>query len=238
MVFGPLTAADDGGDDDLDPPLDDAAFAMDPGAISSLAAKYPDASAIRDSYEAGIARLKAQRTGLTGREKLAVALAGFAQPSQHGFRGAVANAASALVQQNALARKQDLAREALIAKYMTEEGPKLVSGAAAMAKANKPPDLTKDTDQRMRMGYARRMFPGKTDDEIAASNLLYDPKVDQQMIRIYGARASATAGEDVGDVETPVTPTLDAFLPAARKANPGVSDADLTAYYRKKYGGQ
>ena len=31
-------------------------------------------------------------------------------------------------------------------------------------------------------------------------------------------------------------PSLDEFLPAARKANPGVSDADLTKYYNNKYG--
>ena len=30
-------------------------------------------------------------------------------------------------------------------------------------------------------------------------------------------------------------PNLNVFLEAARKANPGVSDADLTAYYNSKY---
>jgi len=33
-------------------------------------------------------------------------------------------------------------------------------------------------------------------------------------------------------------PSLTAFLVAARKSNPGISDADLTAYYNKKYGKQ
>jgi hypothetical protein len=31
-------------------------------------------------------------------------------------------------------------------------------------------------------------------------------------------------------------PSLNEFLPAARKANPGVSDADLDKYYNSKYG--
>lgn len=37
---------------------------------------------------------------------------------------------------------------------------------------------------------------------------------------------------------TPQIPTLAKFLIAAKKANPGVSDAALTAYYNKEYGGR
>jgi hypothetical protein len=33
-------------------------------------------------------------------------------------------------------------------------------------------------------------------------------------------------------------PSLTQFMAAAREANPGVSDADLRAYYRRTYGGQ
>ena len=36
--------------------------------------------------------------------------------------------------------------------------------------------------------------------------------------------------------ENPSKPSLDAFLAKARAANPGKSDADLTAYYNKEYG--
>jgi hypothetical protein len=46
--------------------------------------------------------------------------------------------------------------------------------------------------------------------------------------------ASAAAG--TGGAGAANAPSLSAFLEAARKANPGVSDEQLTAYYKQKYG--
>lgn len=52
-------------------------------------------------------------------------------------------------------------------------------------------------------------------------------KAQQQLQQLGGAQGGPAAG---------ATPSVDAFLDAARKANPGVSDADLRNYYQKKYG--
>jgi hypothetical protein len=49
------------------------------------------------------------------------------------------------------------------------------------------------------------------------------------------ALASAGGGAPAAAAAT-ATPTLQQFLEAARSNNPGVSDADLTAYYNNKYG--
>lgn len=51
-------------------------------------------------------------------------------------------------------------------------------------------------------------------------------EVAQEMPTIAGEMATRTAGK----------PTLQQFLSVARPANPGVSDADLTAYYNQTYG--
>lgn len=247
MALGPLTAADD---DDTSGALD---VSFDPATsggynldqTDDLSADYPGASSIAAGYRAAVERLKAQRAGLSGDEKLGALLLGFGQPVRRGgnWRDSVSNAAQSLMANTLAAKKDDRAREALIAKYTAEAGPKAATGQAALDRANKPADLVKDGQQRTRLGYARNIFPGLTDKELVEGNYLYDPKVEKLLLRLYGARSAAAVGEEVDDEDVaPVTPAeapaLDVFLVEARKANPGVSDDDLTAYYHKKYGGQ
>lgn len=53
------------------------------------------------------------------------------------------------------------------------------------------PRLT--ADQSTRMGYAKSLFPKLTEAEIIAQNLLYDPRVDKQLTRLYAGRTYAGA---------------------------------------------
>jgi hypothetical protein len=48
--------------------------------------------------------------------------------------------------------------------------------------------------------------------------------------------SAAPAAAGTGGAGAANAPSLSAFLEAARKANPGVSDEQLTAYYKQKYG--
>lgn len=217
----------------------DAEDALTPEDFSVGAA---GTSGIGAAYDAAIKRLLAQRSGLSTRERIGAALVGFGQPNRHGWRGGVSNAAQVLLQQSLMARKEDEARRAQLEKLMLGRDVASARAASALeiAKLKKPePKLAADTDQRMRLGYARRLFPGKADDVLVAQNLLYDPRVDKAMFQVYGARAAAGAGEPVEEVEVaPEGPTLEVFLPEARKANPGVPDEELIAFYNKKYGGR
>lgn len=189
------------------------------------------ASGISAAYEAAIKRLLAQRSGLSSRERLGAALVGFGQPSRHGWRGGVANASQMLLQQAMQARKQDEERRAQLEKLMLGRDVASAKDATALKvaeiRANKPPKLANDTDQRMRLGYAKRLFPNLSEDEIVKRNLLYDPRVDQQMFRVYGARSAAMAGEEIpevvpeeaADVPTITTPEEGAQYPDAPVVN-------------------
>lgn len=138
----------DSGDDTLSGDSgDDSGYAVlpatNPSDVADLLAQHPDLSPISSSIERAIATLKAQRAGLSTREKLASLLIGFGQPSQHGFKGAVANASKNLLLNSIAARKNDNANQALIAKYEAMLGPSMVTAAqkaeAQKAQAQKEP---------------------------------------------------------------------------------------------------
>lgn len=212
-------------------------------AGDALSVGATGASGIGAAYDAAIKRLLAQRQGLSRSQMVGAALLGFSQPSRHGWRNSVVNAANMVSKQALSEREKDEKRRAQLEKLMMGRDIASAKDATALEvakiRSNKPPKLANDTDQRMRLGYAQRLFPGKTPEQIVGENLLYDPRVDKAMFRVYGVRAAAGAGEDVDEVEVaPEVPTLEVFLVAAREANPGVPDAELTAYYNKKYGGQ
>lgn len=62
-------------------------------------------------------------------------------------------------------------------------------------------------------------------------------KMDTREAQIRAQVQSEVAGVTPTPAPTPAAkPTLQQFLEKARAANPGVSDADLTAYYNKTYG--
>lgn len=93
--------------------------------------------------------------------------------------------------------------------------------AGAYARQNKPlpPELSKRIEvARKREEDIRKRIEG----EIRTA--------------VSGAPAGAPSAAPPGDSRP--RPTLEQFLPAARAANPGVSDAQLRAFYESTYGGQ
>lgn len=201
------------------------------------------------ALRAATARLKAQRSGLSGTQQLAALLTGFGQPSAHaGWQSGVVNAAQALQTQQLAARKADQARQDLITKYdlasahyqaqneaSTQRTAELAQAAKERAAASAAKAQTPDNEARFRLGMAKLYFPGVPEAEIVARNLLYDPKVNGAALNWRAANSMAASGEVL---PPPAPPTLGDFLVKARAANPGVSDADLRGYYIKKYGGQ
>jgi hypothetical protein len=65
--------------------------------------------------------------------------------------------------------------------------------------------------------------------------------VKDYMVKPADAAPAAPVAKPAAPISKPAAPvatapSLNEFLAAARKSNPGVPDADLTAYYNKKYG--
>jgi hypothetical protein len=56
--------------------------------------------------------------------------------------------------------------------------------------------------------------------------------------RIRGAGAAPAAAGPAPAAGAAARPAIDTWMAAARTANPGVSDAELRAYYERTYGGQ
>jgi hypothetical protein len=75
-------------------------------------------------------------------------------------------------------------------------------------------------------------------DAPAAEQYRTDMIKREAVSMMEGAGAPAAAGVPPvrgGAPTAAAKPSMEAFMTAARKANPGVSDADLTAYYNSKY---
>jgi len=58
-------------------------------------------------------------------------------------------------------------------------------------------------------------------------------KILRETARLMGGSGAPAAGAPAAGA--PAKPSMQVFMDAARKANPGVSDADLAAYYNSKY---
>lgn len=228
------------GDNSQDDSQDDADTSATPpltaAAFDALGAKSMGAKTIGDAYDQAIANLRAQRTGLSTKEKLSALLAGFGTPTPGGIGNQLSNAARSLLLQKAQANKLDQARQALISKYLADKGVKMTTAADAEAKAaEKSTSGAPNPEEKVRLGYARNYFPNVPDDQIMARNLMYDPKVNTAILGWKQATPMAAAG----DVQPSVAPpTFVEFMTKGRELNPGASDADLRALYVHKFGGQ
>jgi hypothetical protein len=113
------------------------------------------------------------------------------------------------------AEKLDVAREAAAAKSKKEAS--AAWGDAVL------------TDKNLRKTYSDLQKADPTGEQAAAFR-------DRWIAREMGV-APAAAPAPAPQAAAPVAkPSMQAFMDAARKANPGVSDADLAAYYNRKYG--
>jgi hypothetical protein len=113
------------------------------------------------------------------------------------------------------AEKLDVAREAAAAKSKKE--------------ANEAWGNAVLTDKNLRKTYADLQKADPTGEQAASFK-------DRWVAREMGT-APAAAPAAAPQAAAPVAkPSMQAFMDAARKANPGVSDADLAAYYNRKYG--
>jgi hypothetical protein len=113
------------------------------------------------------------------------------------------------------AEKLDVAREAAASKSKKE--------------ANESWGNAVLTDKNLRKTYSDLQKADPTGEQAAAFK-------DRWVAREMGT-APAAAPAAAPQAAAPVAkPSMQAFMDAARKANPGVSDADLAAYYNRKYG--
>lgn len=259
-MAGPLTAADDYNFEDMDFGVDgveteDVNVETDPYAVdvSGAVADYTPV------YQRAIERLRSQREGMTSRQRLGALLVGFGQPTRSGkWQESLGNASQLLFQQTLAQRERDERRREKLAELesrMDVAGVRTkaqieaarIRADAAKAKVGATDPITlalghkPDADERRRIGHALRLFPGKTGQDLVG--LLYSPKVNFMMMQAGVAGAAANGGNDpraaLKSVQSAIdVPTLEEFLVTGRADNPGVSDAELTAYYNKEYGGR
>ena len=90
----------------------------------------------------------------------------------------------------------------------------------------------KDVDRANKIETAIAKRVGMIDIELQSSKL--KPEVEADLLRRRNAIVKQVQAEY--PPIKPEKPSESQFLTAARKANPGVSDADLKAYYNKTYG--
>lgn len=214
---GALTAADE--DFDLGVGADEEEMAGGSGA-DPYAIDVASSGGIADltpAYDAAIARLRQQRAGMSTKERLGALLVGFGRPTQSGkWQEAASNAAQQLLQQRLLDRERAEKRQTELDRLMGArdvagirskaqiEAARIRAGAVGKGGAGG----LKDADQRKRFGYAKMLFPGKTDEEYMG--LLYSPKIDYMMMRPGVASSAASQGVDVsealGSVESAIVP--------------------------------
>jgi hypothetical protein len=113
------------------------------------------------------------------------------------------------------AEKLDVAREAAAAKSKKEAS--AAWGDAVL------------TDKNLRKTYSDLQKADPTGEQAAAFR-------DRWIAREMGVAPAAAPAPAPQAAAPVVKPSMQAFMDAARKANPGVSDADLAAYYNRKYG--
>jgi hypothetical protein len=85
------------------------------------------------------------------------------------------------------------------------------------------------TDKNLRTTYSNLQKADPTGEQAAAFK-------DKWVAREMGTAPAAAPAAAPQAAAPAAKPSMQAFMDAARKANPGVSDADLAAYYNQKYG--
>lgn len=212
-MVGALSVDDTLSGDDGDLSLDGVAPAAPDYA--ALSAKLGAPNDIAAGYQAAIDRLKAQRSGLSNREKLATLLIGFGQPTTHGWREGVSNAAGALLKQSQTAQDDDAKRQALIAKYQAEMGSKVNAGQVAMMRAGQ----AAQKDAQGRVQILPGMYPG-------ASPMAVRTRFDAQGNPVVENVGIGAGGGDPLQSGAPAAAT-----PASPFPIQHVTGADLAAKY-------
>jgi len=234
------------------------------GADKLQAAKSAAEDNLMKAKIAGAQARQARKDGLTDKavaaedmqekysfeaQKAAQAAAGHMAQIYGGIRG---HEISAAATREAAARPSDLDKQTQrVYNALIESGEPANAKTMAKAAAQAASDLGRyPGDVRAEQGAATQRL--KAADAVETKKL-QDPAWreakknkdtagmqarEKEMIDEMLGTQSRTAPAPAAPAAAPQgsAPTLQQFLPAARKANPGVSDADLTAYYNRTYG--
>jgi len=212
------------------------------------------ATSLEDKAEAQ--RLEGLKLKIGAEEKVAQLNAGLAGTEMQ-------TAATLKAQQMSLNKETDLARQTRI-RYaaMIEEGKpenkKTMAEAAAMAASDLgrfPGDtraaqaqetLTAKSKKEANEAWGNAVLTDKTVRKTYSDLQKADPTGEQAaafkdrwLAREMGAAPAAAPGSapaPQASAPAVAAPPLNTWMAAAKKANPGVSDADLAAYYNQKYG--
>jgi hypothetical protein len=196
------------------------------------------ATSLEDKAEAQ--RLEGLKLKIGAEEKVAQLNAGLAGTEMQ-------TAATLKAQQMAANKETDLARQTRI-RYdsLIEQGKPANKQTMAEAASMAASDLGRFPGTE-KLDIAREGADAKFQarvDKALESNVPYLKAVQKgntaEAARIrqgVATELSNTAPAAAPQAAAPVAkPSMQAFMDAARKANPGVSDADLAAYYNQKYG--
>lgn len=230
----PLTAADEY-DFEVEGETPDGGFAVQ-GVGEDFDQKFAEQSQIAAALGQAAEALKAQRSGLSGRQRLGALLLGFAQPTKRGkWQEYVVNAATALgqrsVAQQALdeKRRQELARMENAQKIamIRANAAKYEADKRAEASVNKPPAMAPvafdDDKNPMNPFSGERMAPGTV---IGRDGKVYSLAELQKRYGMLtppqGAGESAAVAAPTPDVASPAPaqPRVSASPPSAARQPP------------------
>jgi hypothetical protein len=138
---------------------------------------------------------------------------------------------AALIEQGKPANKQTMAEAASMAANDLKQSD--VRREAAAGVRDDKFEARVDKALESNMPYMKAVQKGKTDE---AARIRQGVVEELRATASQSAPAPTAAPAAVPQAAAPTAkPSLQAFMDAARKANPGVSDADLAAYYNSKY---
>jgi hypothetical protein len=146
---------------------------------------------------------------------------------------------AAMIEEGKPANKKTMAEAAAMAasdlgRYPGADKLDLAREAAASKSKEKASEAWSNAilggDKVLRKTYTDLQKADPTGEQAAAFK-------DRWIAREMGAAPAAAPAPAAPQAAAPAAkPSMQAFMDAARKANPGVSDADLAAYYNRKYG--
>lgn len=146
---------------------------------------------------------------------------------------------AAMIEEGKPANKKTMAEAAAMAasdlgRYPGSDKLDLAREAAASKSKEKASEAWSNAilggDKVLRKTYTDLQKADPTGEQAAAFK-------DRWIAREMGGAPAAAPAPAAPQAAAPAAkPSMQAFMDAARKANPGVSDADLAAYYNRKYG--
>lgn len=221
---GPLTAADDFNIEDYSvnangvDSVDDLNVDQTPYGVD-ISNGVADLSPV---YDAAIQRLKAERGGLSNRERLGALLIGFGQPTRHGrWQEGVSNAANVLFQQTLAQKTSDEKRRSELERLMNARDIAGVRSAATIKAAEiraAASGATKgsiaalghkpNADEIKRMGIIQNRRPNYTPEQVVKE--MYEPWVENLLLQPDLAKAAITGGypEDAAKYTPPAGATI------------------------------